>query len=167
MFGRNRCKDVETASDHSKQILEPAPSAALRDRLAVELGGVNSAEEATDWAYRGLGAKNGLAAGDAECIDEAFRTNLAIFAIDASAETERPQTQDRAARGEKRLGTHASNFAGEPIPFRGPCGLHSGPFGVLLTVPRRWIYMFGTAHGGGNICGNYLRLQATGAKRGG
>ena len=51
---RNR----KAASDHSKPILDPERSAALRDQLAAELGEINSTEEAANWAHRVLGAKN-------------------------------------------------------------------------------------------------------------
>ena len=66
----------KAASDHSKPILDPEPSAALRDQLAAELGEINSTEEAANWAHRVLGAKNSLTASDAACIEEAFRAKL-------------------------------------------------------------------------------------------
>ena len=88
-------------SGSSKPILGPEPSAALRDQLAVELGEINSTEEAANWAHRVLGVKNSLTAADAACIEEAFRAKLA-FATDAAdgpetlQETECPQTQRRS-----------------------------------------------------------------------
>jgi hypothetical protein len=42
----------------SPPLLDPAASAALRDRLAVELENVGSAEDAAKWAHRVLGAKS-------------------------------------------------------------------------------------------------------------
>ena len=48
--------------DQPKPILDPEPSAALRDQLAAELGEINSTEEAANWAHRVLGVKNNLAA---------------------------------------------------------------------------------------------------------
>jgi phage-related baseplate assembly protein len=48
-----------------KQALAPEPSAALRDRLVGELSGLASADEATAWAHRALGAKNTLRDVDA------------------------------------------------------------------------------------------------------
>ena len=55
----------KAVSDHSKPILDPEPSAALRDQLAAELREINSTEEAANWAHRVLGAKNSLTAADA------------------------------------------------------------------------------------------------------
>ena len=97
----------KATSDHSKPILDPEPSAALRDQLAAELGEINSTEEAANWAHRVLGAKNSLTAVDAACIEEA-RAKLAMFATDTAdgpeipQETKRPQTQNRSDRGKKQ-----------------------------------------------------------------
>jgi ERF superfamily len=54
-------------------VLEPEPSAALRDRLMFEVRNLNSAEEAANWAHRALGAKNSLIATDAQRIEQAFQ----------------------------------------------------------------------------------------------
>jgi hypothetical protein len=92
-----------------KQIrLDPEASAALRERLAVELKDVNSAEEAAQWAHRVLSNKNSLSDVDATCIEEAFRAKLAVFATDivgtpqVPPETKHPQIQSRSDRGKKR-----------------------------------------------------------------
>jgi len=103
-----RDRGAKTVSDHPAQILGPEPSAALRDQLATELAEINSAEEAATWAHRALGAKNSLTAADAGHIEEAFRTKLAIFAIDNAdrpailPETERPRAQRRTHRGKNQ-----------------------------------------------------------------
>jgi hypothetical protein len=55
---------VKGVLDQPNPILEPEPSAALRDQLAAELGEINSAEEAADWVHRVLDAKNTLIAAD-------------------------------------------------------------------------------------------------------
>jgi hypothetical protein len=98
----------KTVSGHSKPILDPEPSAALRDQLAVELREINSAEEAASWAHRVLGAKNSLTAADAAYVEEAFRAKLAILASNPAdgpetpQETERcPQILHRSDRGKK------------------------------------------------------------------
>jgi len=100
-------RSAKTVSGHSKPILDPEPSAALRDQLAVELREINSPEETASWAHRVLGAKNSLTAAAAACIEEAFRAKLAILAsntadgLKAPQETERPQSLDRSDRGKK------------------------------------------------------------------
>jgi hypothetical protein len=72
----------------------------LREQLAAELKGINSAEVAANWAHRVLGAKNSLIAADAACIEEAFRAKLATIATDTAdglempQETKRPQTRN-------------------------------------------------------------------------
>jgi hypothetical protein len=50
-------RGAKDASDKFKPILEPEPSAALRDQLAAELGEINSAEEAANWAHHVLGCR--------------------------------------------------------------------------------------------------------------
>jgi ERF superfamily len=60
-----------------KQALAPEPSAALRDQLVGELSGLSSAEEATVWAQRALGAKNTLRDVDAAVVEVAFASRMA------------------------------------------------------------------------------------------
>ena len=63
----------------SPTMLDPAASAALRDRLSDELKSIGSAEEAAMWAHRVLGAKSTLIAADAKQIEEAFRERVAAY----------------------------------------------------------------------------------------
>jgi hypothetical protein len=97
-------RSAKAASVHSKPILDPEASAALREQLAADLKDVSSAEEAANWAHRVLGDKNSLTATDAACIEEVFRAKLAIIATDAPEilqETERPQPPRRSNRSKK------------------------------------------------------------------
>jgi hypothetical protein len=68
-----------------KQALAPEPSAALRDRLVGELSGLASAEEATAWAQRVLGAKNTLRDIDAALVEAAFASRMAELGEDGEA----------------------------------------------------------------------------------
>ena len=54
-------------------------SIALRDQLLAELKDIGSAEEATNWAHRVLGAKNSLTAADARQVEDAFQARLTMF----------------------------------------------------------------------------------------
>ena len=54
-----------------RQAIAPEASAALRDRLVFELSGLTSADEATAWAQRALGAKNTLRDVDAAVVEAA------------------------------------------------------------------------------------------------
>src|ERR1700686_3938108 len=60
-----------------KQALAPEASATLRDRLVGELSGLASADEATTWAQRALGAKNTLRDVDAAVVEAAFASRMA------------------------------------------------------------------------------------------
>ena len=54
----------------------PEASAALRDRLLVELNELASGDDAALWAYRSLRRKNSMSAADAQRIEEAFQASL-------------------------------------------------------------------------------------------
>jgi hypothetical protein len=63
----------------ARATLEPDKSAALRDQLVLELEAVSTADAATTWAHRILGAKNTLTAADARRVEEAFQSRLAAL----------------------------------------------------------------------------------------
>jgi hypothetical protein len=65
-----------------KEALALEPSAALRDRLVGELSGLASADEATAWAQRALGAKNTLRDIDAAIVESAFASRIAELGQD-------------------------------------------------------------------------------------
>jgi hypothetical protein len=121
-------RGAKSFSDQAEPILDPEPSAALRDQLVAELGKINSAEEAANWAHRVLvlGVKNSLTAADAACIEETFRAKLAGFASDTAdgpempEKTERPKTQSRSDRGKKqrRSGAVDKSMLALPEPRR-------------------------------------------------
>ena len=106
---------------HSKSILDPEASAALREQLAAELGKINSAEEAAHWAHRVLGDKNSLTATDAACIEEAFGAKLAMFGTDTpdgfeiAQETERA-LMDSSDRAKKRRRSTAIDKSALALP---------------------------------------------------
>jgi hypothetical protein len=56
-----------------------------------ELGGINSAEDAANWAHRVLGTKNTLTTADAERVEEAFRARLASLVAEAADDQPTPQ----------------------------------------------------------------------------
>jgi hypothetical protein len=83
-------RSAQATSVHFKPILDPEASAALRDRLVVELKVLNSAEDAANWANRVLRDKDSLSLADATCIEEAFRAKLATLPPDTTDESETP-----------------------------------------------------------------------------
>jgi ERF superfamily len=60
-----------------KQPLEPAKSAALRDRLLGEIGALASEEQATAWAHKAMDAKNTLSTADCGVVNASFAARLA------------------------------------------------------------------------------------------
>ena len=72
-------RDARAVARHFRPMLDPEASAALRDQLAAEIGGIGSVEEAATWAHRVIGVKASLVAADAKRIDGAFQERLATF----------------------------------------------------------------------------------------
>jgi ERF superfamily len=60
-------------------ILAADLSAQLTDRLLEELGGLQSSDEAADWAHRSLPAKNTLIVADAQLVEDGFRLKMAAL----------------------------------------------------------------------------------------
>jgi hypothetical protein len=56
----------------SGRILDPDQSAALRDKLLLQITAIASTDAAADWARQALSAKNRLTATDAGLVEEAF-----------------------------------------------------------------------------------------------
>jgi ERF superfamily len=70
----------------STPVLSSDESAALRDRLLGELGGLQSQESATKWAQGALAVKNRLSAEHAKLLEEAFEKRLSELLPSENAE---------------------------------------------------------------------------------
>src|SRR6202162_2702138 len=90
-----------------KQALGPEASATLRDRLVGELSGLASADEATAWAQRALGAKNTLRDVDAAIVEAAFASRIAELGKDGEAPSP-PETTEPPGRAELMAALRAS-----------------------------------------------------------
>jgi len=102
-LGGHRAKPSSTPS---RPALEPEASAALREQLTAELKGINSREEAANWAHRVLGPKNSLTAPDAKHVEQAFLAKLTILGSEPQDQSmnwhggrraRRPRTRRRSA----------------------------------------------------------------------
>jgi hypothetical protein len=82
--------------------LEPEASAVLRDQLIAQLKGLNSAEEAADWAHRVLASKNGLVLTDAKQVELAFQLKLSAFITNQATIAEQPKALRSGRRGRDR-----------------------------------------------------------------
>jgi ERF superfamily len=73
-------------SSAKSSVLGVQLSASLRESLIEQIAGLNSADEAAEWAHRNLPAKNTLTAADGKIVEEQFRARLsAIGALDSSS----------------------------------------------------------------------------------
>jgi hypothetical protein len=79
-------RSAKAVSRVTTRVLEAEESAALRDKLRIELKELNSAEEAATWAHRVIGAKNSLTAADAEQVEQVFDAKLATFVTETADE---------------------------------------------------------------------------------
>jgi hypothetical protein len=65
--------------------LNPDQSAALREKLLMELGHITSADLAASWARATLALKNSLTAADAKLVEDAFERRLSEFPSSGAA----------------------------------------------------------------------------------
>jgi len=97
---------AKSSATSSRQTLEPAASAALREQLTAELKDISSADEAANWVHRVMGAKNRLTVTDAEHVERAFQERLVSITNQAAAPSilnaerplRRPARKDRRRR---------------------------------------------------------------------
>jgi hypothetical protein len=73
--------------------LDPEQSAALREKLLIEVGNITSADLAAAWAREALSAKNSLTATDAKLVEDAFERRLSEL---PSSEAAAPSNDDPA-----------------------------------------------------------------------
>ena len=71
-----------------RTILGPEQSAALRERLLLDLDQLQSADEAADWVHKNLAAKNTLITSDADAVEAGFREKLATIEVASAARQE-------------------------------------------------------------------------------
>jgi hypothetical protein len=93
---------AKASSSPSRPGLEPEASAALREKLTVELEGVSSPEEAASWAHRVLDAKNSLTAADAKHVEQAFLGKVTILGSEPQNQSTSWQEGRRARRPRNR-----------------------------------------------------------------
>ena len=93
---------AKASSNQSRPTLDTEASATLRKKLAAELEGVSSPEEAANWAHRVIGAKNSLTTTDAKQVEQAFLAKLTILGSEpldqSTGRHERERRQSRRPR---------------------------------------------------------------------
>jgi hypothetical protein len=103
---------------NTARTLEPEASAVLRDQLIAQLKGLNSAEEAADWAHRVLASKNSLVFADTKRLELAFQLKLSSLLPDQLTVAEQPKALRRRRRGRDRAtGVNKTTLA-LPLPRR-------------------------------------------------
>jgi hypothetical protein len=101
-------RDGKLQSSPTEPLLGPEASAALRDRLVIEINEFADSDEAALWAHRSLAEKNKLTATDARSVEETFETRLARFPRRAADEPQKPGV------AEQRLTAHGPRPTKEP-----------------------------------------------------
>jgi hypothetical protein len=90
-------------------VLDPGQSAALRQKLLLEVANIRSADLAAGWAREALGAKNSLTASDAKLVEDAFERRLSELASSEITSSDRSETQ--AIGPEETATTERTNAA--------------------------------------------------------
>jgi ERF superfamily len=111
-------------------VLDPDQSAALREKLLVEVGNITSADLAAGWAREALTAKNSLKATDAKLVENAFERRLEEL---ASTEAAAPSNDDS-------FGTHVAESQNTVAAQSSEVGEAKGIDKSVLAVgtPRRY-----------------------------
>jgi hypothetical protein len=109
--------DRQKVADRARA-LEPEASAVLRDQLIAQLEGLNSADEAANWAHRVLASKNGLVLADAERVELAFQLKLSAFMTDQPTVAGQAKTRRRRRRGLDRATRVNKTVLALPVPRR-------------------------------------------------
>jgi hypothetical protein len=100
-----RARSRRSPTPNPKTLLEPEPSAGLRDQLMEELASIVAAEEAVRWAQRSLPAKNTLMSADADIVEQAFRLKMQSFArIEGDKAGPPPPNRDEADKSDTQPG---------------------------------------------------------------
>jgi hypothetical protein len=103
----------------SGPVRPPTESAAARETLIGELGGIASPDQLTEWAYRQLAIKNSLTVDDARAVEEAFQARLEVAAQSETIATEpTPTTVGR--------GTPATALPSSPVLARAEAATSNG-----------------------------------------
>jgi len=98
--------------------LEAKASAVLRDQLIAQLKGLNSAEEAADWAHRVLASKDSLDSADAKQVELAFQLKLSTLVTDQPNVAAQPEVPRRLHRGRNRATGVNKTVSALPVPRR-------------------------------------------------
>jgi hypothetical protein len=114
-------------------VLDADHSAALRDKLLVEVERLPSAEQAATWARGALTSKNSLTAADAKLVEERFEQRLSELSPAAAA------AASTSAEGAKDGFVTTTPVQPEVVPAgRGHQPDSIDKSGLALPLPRRY-----------------------------
>ncbi|MBV8440334.1 MAG: ERF family protein [Hyphomicrobiales bacterium] len=136
----------EKAVRAARTVLEPEPSAALRDELLAAIGQLQSADQAADWVHKSLAAKNTLIDADADTVEASFRERLATIefasevASAARPEEPPPASQEGAASPVEKL------FLAPTDPATAPTILPSIPYSRRRRITAKTIRLRDKEH---------------------
>ena len=122
-----------------RTILGPEQSAALRERLLLNLDQLQSADEAADWVHKNLAAKNTLIAADADLVEAGFRERLATIegaSAAADGQLDAVAVQNASDLSGSPLVTWTEEGTATPIILPGP-GSTRGPLLAAKTIRLR------------------------------
>jgi hypothetical protein len=115
--------------------LETTLSAALRQELLSELGGIHNAEEAANWARKRMGAKNTLMAEDAKRVEIGFEQKMLELAAAETLTSTRPSTQPGTEQAEVASATRAEPV--KTVEVKSARTERIDKSGLTIPTPRR------------------------------
>ena len=86
--------------------------------MIAQLKGLNSAEEAADWAHRVLASKDSLGSADAKQVELAFQLKLSTLVTDQPNVAAQPEVPRRLHRGRNRATGVNKTVSALPVPRR-------------------------------------------------
>jgi len=132
MPGNGKIRGTEKAP--SRVLLSAEESAALRDRLLTEVGGLDSQDSAASWARRSLPLKDTLTDTDAKLLESAFERKLSEWVLD---ETTAPVSNDLSSNSNTGSESISREAGQQNAADRHQAGTIDKSV-LAVSVPRRY-----------------------------
>jgi hypothetical protein len=131
---RGNGQSMHTSQTANRPMLSPDESAALRERLLVEVADLQDQDSATHWAQRALTDKNRLVASDAKLLEKAFEQQLSKL-TPSEAATSAP-LQHRESSSAESFSVDAQSSTTGNANKEAPQGIDKSVLAV--AAPRRY-----------------------------
>lgn len=108
-------RNTRVTPGQQRPALSVTESAYVRERLLNEIAELRSADDAVSWAQRVLPVKNTLTAGDAQLIEDEFRSRMAVFDLPSEEGVNTTQAASAHPGDQATIGERLRRSAPEPV----------------------------------------------------